>query len=123
MTAAHALAWRDLSAKVVSARRSRWLQAQRKTTALLFAPGVGHGRDAGLGGQVLVGVEALAHAARLGRDQCGADASGTGAAHEDAAVFAGGDVVLDAAGQQPDLLDEGGERARQQSRVSARGRR
>ena len=71
-----------------------------------LARGVGDGRDAGLGGELFVAVEALAHAAQLGQDLRGADAPGTREAHQDAAVVAGGDVVLDAAGEQPDLFDQ-----------------
>ncbi len=71
-----------------------------------LARGVGDWRDAGLCSQVFVTVEALAHAAQLGQDLRGADAPSAREAHQDAAIVDGADVVLDPAGEQPDLIDK-----------------
>src|SRR5215212_2682958 len=64
---------------------------------------VGDGSDAGFGGQVLVAEEALAHAAELREDLRRADAAGAREAHQELAVFERSDVMLDAAGQEPNL--------------------
>ena len=59
-----------------------------------------------IGGQVFFAVEALAHAAELGQELSGADASGAWEAHDDLAVLERSDVVLDTAGQESNLLDQ-----------------
>ena len=68
---------------------------------------VGQRGDAGLGGEVIVAVEALTHAAQFGEDLGGADASGAREAHQDAAIVEVGQLMLDAAGELADLLDDG----------------
>jgi methyl-accepting chemotaxis protein len=86
-----------------------------------LARGVGNGRDTGLCGQVFVTVEVLAHAAQLGQDLRGADAPGARETHQDAAIVDRADVVLDAAGQQADLIDQAIQGARQAQRQLAFG--
>ncbi len=82
---------------------------------------VGDGSDAGLGGEVLVAHEALAHAAELGQELSGADASGAREAHDDLAVLERSDVVLDTAGQESNLLDQALQRASKRSSKLALG--
>ena len=79
--------------------------------AAALAGGVGDGGDAGLGGELVVGLEAFADVAELGEDLGGADAAGAREGHDDPAVGQLGDGVLDAAGELGDRGDEGCERA------------
>ncbi len=74
--------------------------------AAAFAGGVGDGTDAGLGGELIFGGEALADVAEFGQDRCCADASGAGEGHDDLTVGQVGHGVLDARGQLGDLADE-----------------
>ena len=76
---------------------------------------MGDGADAGFGGELVVGGEALADVAEFGEDLGGADAPRAREGHDDLAVGELGDGVLDAAGELGDLGDEG-------SRTAARAR-
>jgi hypothetical protein len=79
------------------------------------AGGVGDGADAGLGGELVGGLEAVADVAEFGEDLGGADASGSGKGHDDLPVGQLGNGVLDAGGELGDLatqaFENGGERA------------
>src|SRR6185437_15458282 len=71
-----------------------------------FARRVGDGTNTGFGGQPGLVSEAFTYAAELGKDLRSANAPGPRKAHHDASIVERFDVVLDAAGQQADLLDE-----------------
>lgn len=74
--------------------------------ASAFAGGVGHGTDAGLGGKLVLRLEALAHVAEFSEDLGGANAACARERHDDLAVGQLGDGVLDVRGQLGDLADE-----------------
>ena len=67
--------------------------------------------DAGLGGEVVLGLEAGAHVAKFGGDLSGANLAGSRKGHHNAAFGQLGDGVLDAAGELGDLGDDGFERS------------
>ena len=73
---------------------------------------MGDGADAGLGGELVLGREALSDVAELGEDPCCADAACAWEGHDDLAVGQFGDGVLDAGGEAGDFgaerLEEGG---------------
>jgi len=71
-----------------------------------FAGSVSDGADAGLGCELVFGLEALANIAELGEDLGGADAAGTREGHDDPAVGELGDGVFDARGERSDLVDK-----------------
>ena len=75
--------------------------------AAALAGGDGDGSDAGLGGELLGGGEALADVAELGKDLGGADAPGAWEGHDDAAVGELSDGVLDAPVSVASWLDQG----------------
>ena len=81
--------------------------------AARFAALVGHGRNARLGGQLLLGEEAFAHVAELGEDLRRVGASGAREAHEDVTVGQLCDFVFDARGELGDLHYERGQHAYQ----------
>src|SRR3954454_2651637 len=80
-----------------------------------FAALVGDAGEAGLGGELAFGREALAHVAELGEDLRRADAARPREGHDDPPVRQLGDGVLDAAGDPGDLGDEGLQGARERA--------
>lgn len=74
--------------------------------AAALAGSVGDGSDAGFGGELVFGLEALAHIAELGEDLCGIDAAGAGKGHDDLAIGERRDRVLDACRELGELGDE-----------------
>jgi len=71
-----------------------------------FTTLVGDWCDAGLGSQVFLALEAVAHIAQLGGDLCRADLSGARKGHDDLSFGQFGNGMLDAAGKLADLGDE-----------------
>src|SRR4051794_34801434 len=93
-------------ARVVGEACDRGAQALVAGPPPSDAPGlaalVSDGSNAGLGGELPFGLEALAHVAELGEDLGGADPACAREGHDDRAVGQVGDLVLDAAGQPGD---------------------
>jgi hypothetical protein len=89
--------------------------------AAAFAGGVGDGTDAGLGGELVVALEALAHVAELGEDLGGTDAAGAREGHDDLTVGEFGDSVLDARGELGEFADERFENANEGAHELAPG--
>ena len=72
----------------------------------MLARSVCHGRDARLGGELVVVGETKAVIAQLGEDLGGVDAAGAGQRDEDWTVGVDGDRVLDGRGQLGKLRDQ-----------------
>ena len=72
--------------------------------AAALAGSMGNWADAGLGGELLFGLEALTHVAELGKDLGGAEAAGAREGHDDLAVGQFSDLVLDASGEGGNLV-------------------
>ena len=72
---------------------------------------MGDRRDAGLGGELVVGLEALAVVSKLGDDLGGVDLASAREGHHDLAGGELGDGVLDRGGEPADALDDGPEDA------------
>ena len=70
---------------------------------------VGDGADAGLSGELVLGLEALAYVTEFGQDLGGADATGAREGGYDFAIGQFADGVFDARGQLGDLSDQRGE--------------
>src|SRR6516162_3780932 len=74
--------------------------------ASAFAGLVGDGADAGLSGELVLGLEALAYVTEFGQDLGGADATGAREGGYDFAIGQFADGVFDARGQLGDLSDQ-----------------
>ena len=72
---------------------------------------VGDRGDAGLGSEMILGLEAGSYVTEFGGDLSGANLAGSREGHDNAAFGQLGDGVLDAAGELGDLSDDGFERS------------